>query len=194
MKQSIKKHINTKFFKTKCIPLIFLSSFNVVNGAGIPVVDATNLSQTIMGYVQDGLAQAKDYALQMQQYTQMVNNAKSSGVNLKDFYAIYGSAMKIIETSIDLYQDILDLPNNVYGRFEKAYDTCMAIRSLPQAKNLKNALEKGKKLRGRFSSCTTAISNSGAFIKDIESINNEILELEAQRARIGDKSGVREAD
>ncbi|TLE15953.1 hypothetical protein LS72_005180 [Helicobacter apodemus] len=189
MKQSIKKHINTKFFKTKCIPLIFLSSFNVVNGAGIPVVDATNLSQTIMGYVQDGLAQAKDYALQMQQYTQMVNNAKSSGVNLKDFYAIYGSAMKIIETSIDLYQDILDLPNNVYGRFEKAYDTCMAIRSLPQAKNLKNALEKGKKLRGRFSSCTTAISNSGAFIKDIESINNEILELEAQRARIGDKSG-----
>lgn len=173
----------------KCIALVFLSSLNTANGAGIPVVDATHLNQTIMGYVQDGLAQAKDYALQMQQYTQMVENAKSSGVDLKDFYAIYGSAIEIIETSVNLYQDILDLPNNVYGRFEKAYDTCIAIGNLPQAKNLKDALEKGKKLKGRFSSCTTAISNSGAFVKDIESINNEILELEAQRAKMGDKSG-----
>ncbi|WP_297813121.1 hypothetical protein [uncultured Helicobacter sp.] len=175
--------------KKKCIALILVSYLNVANGAGIPVVDATHLNQSIMGYIQDGLAQAKDYALQMQQYTQMLENAQSSGVNLKDFYAIYGSAIEIIETSIDLYQDILDLPNNVYGRFEKAYDTCVAIGNLPQAKNLKDALEKGKKLKGRFSSCTTAISNSGAFAKDIESINKEILELETQRAKIGDKSG-----
>ena len=159
--------------------------------------------QQITGYIQDGVAQAKDYVMQMQQYTQQLQayaqmvqdtlnfekQMESMGVNLKDIYAIYGDTMEIINSSMNLYQEILDLPDNVYGRFEKAFGVCAEIGNLPQAKNLKNAINTGKSLKGKFSSCTTALSNSGAFIKDITAITDEIVELETQRARIGDKGG-----
>ena len=163
------------------------------NATGVPVIDGGNLSQNITGYIQDGIAQAKDYAMQMQQYTQQLQayaqmvqdtlnfekQMESMGVNLKDIYAIYGDTMEIINTSMNLYQEILDLPDNVYGRFEKAFGLCAEIGNLPQAKNLKNAINTGKSLKGKFSSCATALSNSGAFIKDITAITDEIVELEA---------------
>ena len=183
-----------KKIKAQAIAFTLIATLtNNTANAVYPVFDSGNLQQNITSYIQDGVAQAKDYAMQMQQYTQQLKEyaqmvqdtlnfekqMESMDVNLRDIYAIYGDTMEIINTSMNLYQEILDLPDNVYGRFEKAFGVCAQIGNLPQAKNLKNALNTGKSLKGKFSSCATALSNSGAFIKDITAITDEIVELEA---------------
>lgn len=150
---------------------------NNVEASGIPVIDVASIAQAVMRYSQT----LKDYANQIQQYQQMVEDTTNfkkqmddMGVGMKNMNQILGLSANMINQMEETYENINHIPQNMYGDIAKIQSACSFLEQKSQFFGMEIKTTDNS-LSNKINRCTYALRNGTTLNKTMQEIQEKRL-------------------
>ncbi len=156
---------------------------NHLNASGIPVIDAASIAQAVQGFIQDQTANAKDYAMQLQQFQQMLKDTlnfekqmESLGVDMKAITEVLGETQDMINDFENLYENIVELPDNIWGETSNIANACRYLE-INSSKYSNKITQIKNFIKRDINQCITSVKNADDIFEDVEKLEKEALDL-----------------
>ena len=162
--------------KKQSLILALTMLLNQNSYATYPVIDVASIAQAVMQYTQ----MMKDYSQMLKDTLNFEKQMKELGVDMTNIQEIYGNVLDIINETTSLYEDLNNIPEDIYGELAKIKNTCNLISSISNTSNFTQALNQASKIDRKFNGCLNALSNNTALLDDITKKTEEILDLKSQ--------------
>ena len=150
--------------KTITLSLASLLATNL-NGAGIPVIDAGSIAQSIAQYGQ----MIKQYEQMIKDTINFEKQMKELGVDMANISQILGESNQMIQDTKNLYGNIKAIPNDFYGEIANITRACNFIEK--QSTFFKTKIKTiGIKYEDRLNACLSAITDGAEISKTLEEL------------------------
>lgn len=172
-------------FKKHSVTFSLITTLMLSNhlNAGIPVIDAASIAQAVQGFVQDQTANAKDYAIQLQQYQQMTQDSlnfkkqmESLGVDIKTIADVLGETERMINDFENLYTNVTELPDNIWGETSRIANACRYLE-INSSKYSSKLAQIRKFIRRDLNRCITMVKNADDIFEDVGKLEKEALDI-----------------
>ncbi|ARJ57101.1 type IV secretion system protein [Campylobacter cuniculorum] len=157
--------------KKKVFSLItsFALSFNVMYGAGIPVVDLGSIAEAVKQYNQ----MMKEYEQMLKDTSNFEQQMSEFGVGMNNVSDILGDLNSMVNSMQSIYNDITNIPQDFLGNVEQVTRACSFLQTQsPYFKQKLNSYSNA--INNDFNRCTSGIKNNADITKSIDELMKKI--------------------
>lgn len=156
-----------------------LSLFSNANCAGIPTIDSAAIAQNITDNAQQYASMIKDYALQLQQYQQMITDTlnfekhlKALGVDMEEWSEIIGQVADTINGIEGLANGIQSIPDSFKLQLTRTQRACNFLNS--NISGFSQASSELKSFKRQTNRCFMTLKNQDVINSKINELNKKL--------------------